>query len=379
MHYPIIIIYAAVISASLLGMMAQSQSIGDKGVVVTSVKKESFSFPLFFLSFLILFLTVFFTKSGTDISVYVDFYNNWTWGDLNDFQIEPANKVLYLVIRSVIPNPYIGLGVVKFLNLLLVYYSIYLLKDKINVGVAIFAYGALLYVYSFHLLRMMTALGLMFVAFSFELCNKRWRCLICLALSVCFHYSAIVGIIGYGFYLFFKLIRTNSWKVFVLIIVSVTWALFGTYIIIFLVKTIPVLNKYESYIQQGAHQGSGIMQYVWFIPVAYLLFRTYPKTKSIFYELACVLGVMTFLVGQLGYSFAVIGRAVYYCYYFFVFYLGYIDKNKEVISREKFVSYYPFTLTHIMVLYLVIKVLFDIVIGDMFVSNGLTEYLLIWD
>lgn len=384
MYYPIIIIYAAVIGASLLGRMSQSESVGRKVIIGQSLQKEeskkgTFSLPFFALSFLILFLVVFLTKSGTDIVSYVDFYNKWTWSDLGDFKIEPGNKILYLFIRLFISNPYVGLGIVKLINLSLVYYAIYLLRDKINVGIAIFAYGCLLYAYSFHLLRMMTALGLVFLAGSFELCNKRWKSIICLALSVCFHYTAIVAIIAYVFYLFLKLIRANAWKLFILVIISVAWALFGDVIIISLVKTIPVLSKYEGYIQQGAHQGSGMMQYLWFIPVVYLLFRTYPKDKNSFYEFACVFGVMTFLIGELGYSFAVIGRAVYYFYYFFVFYLGYIDKNKKMINPEKIIADFPFSLPQLMIIYLVVKVLFDIIIGNVFLSTGLTEYIFIWE
>lgn len=337
---------------------------------------QKFYLNRYLISFLILALLCILCKSGTDIPVYVNYYNLWGIDDLFSLDFEPGYVLFTVLIRLVFKNPYIGIGIIKIISIALVFRAVYLIRKRINVGIAISAYIGLLYIFNFHLLRMMMAVGLVFVAWAYEIIGKRKRCFLYLVIALFFHFSSFLAFFAYLYYLLLKK-NISTTKI---VISSLFWAIVFIYIPVILnsiIYNIGLFQKYKTYLAFSI--GSfGIVQFLLFIPVVLILINGYSRGKNdSFYVLSFVCGIMTFFTGCLGYVYATISRSVYYFYFFFVAYCAAASTHKEKITLTLGKAKCNGS-TLLFTLYILMQIFLYYIFGNGFSTNGMIDYLFIW-
>lgn len=331
----------------------------------------------FILSFLVLGLFCFCVKSGKDITPYVSYYNSWTIKDIAFTNYEPLYVAISLLLRIFIKNPYIGIGVIKLLSLLLVYASLYLLKDKINLGIATTAYIVLLYIYNFHLLRMMLALGMVFLALSLDLTEKtRWSYLLFIVAFMIHYTSIIVFVVFLCYKIFFKKINIVK-QGLILGVLLLFYANFNTWFSM-ITSYESFLSKYQSYVTDQATSGTGLVQIIMFIPILTVLYLEYKYSKETrLYKLGFLLGIMIFFTGSLGYIFPVVSRIAYYFLYFVICYWSMFDIKYHGVLLKFGKS--EISLSRVLqILYLLEHITVYFIVGNGFVSNGLDKIIYIW-
>ena len=338
----------------------------------------SFNLPLYILSFVVLASFCFFTKSGQDMEAYAIYYRQWSIKGLSDFTFEPLFKLTCILLRVFIKNPYIGLGVIKIFSLFLVYRAIYLMRDKLNVSLAIFAYLALgLYFFNFHLLRIMMAVAIVYLGLVYEILGKQKKCLTLLILAFFIHYTSIVIIVTYVVY------RTLGSKMTLRklsVILAVLMLIYSAAakLVDILVSNIPYFEKYNIYMYSN-QSGSGMLQMVLFIPVIYILISRNKKEKSeAFYKLSAMIGLVLFFCGCLGYVFQVIGRSLYFCYFFPIFYGASLTMKNDFIYI-KFGKKRISMLNVALALYLLLNIFVNFVALDMLNDKTFSQHMFIWE
>lgn len=333
----------------------------------------------YIISFLILGGICFFCKSGVDIPGYAYNYTNWSWSSLTDVSREPAYKILNILLSRVIPNPYIGLGVIKLLSLGLVFYSAYIVREKINVGMAIFSYCCLLYIYNFQILRLMLALGIVFLALSLEMNGKSIKCIILLVLAFFFHYTSIFVLLTYAGA---KILGRKMTVLRAILIGVILVLLFqnSVYFINRLQSSVVYFQKYESYTRNMSSTAGigGIGQLLFFIPILVVLILNYRNEhESKEYAFHFILGIMTFACGSLGYLLPNT-RMTFYFYYFFFYYCAALP-----LKYDRYVLKIGRTLSigmqsSMIILYLLLRLILYLASGGI-ESNGLEIYQFIWN
>ncbi len=349
----------------------------DVGYKVTAYKYEEFSNVYFVISFLLLALPCFFCGEGKDMFVYVQLYNSWSFADLKDFSFEPGYILLNLFLRFFFKNAYFALGIIKVLSIFLVYMSLYLLRDRLNVGFSVLSYVILLYIFNFHLLRMSLALGVIFIAMTCELIGKSKRALLGMAVAFFFHYTSLIVLLAYCIYKLFGKKITFA-KISFLAAVLVLLYINIVPLLNYLVPIIKLFNKYETYLD-SANSYVGIVQFLLFIPIAYILVMLYKNgSQDKFYILNTIFGIMLFFSGSLGYLLPVISRTVYYFFYCVMTLSASTqlvnDKYVFVAGKLRINSVTVFS-----ILYLLMQTVISYVLNDAFSSNGLTQYTLWWN
>lgn len=323
------IIYILILLSAIMFAFLSQSSVEIVGAESSSTKKYGFNQLFFTISFLILFIFSALAKNGPDIPAYVSIYNNVNLNDLADFGIEAGYELLCIVLRVIIKNPYVGIGVIKFISLYMIYRAIYLLKHKIRVGFAVAGYVILLYLLSFFLLRIMLAIGMVYLALAYEVIGKRKNAILFLIFAFLFHYTSIVVFIAYIIYILLGTKLTVK-KILLFGLCGFTVTLVAKRVISVLVSLIPVMEKYKTY--GMSNDNNGIGQLILFLPIVYLIFcfnRTEKSDK--FYRVGVVSAIMAFMFGSLGYVYEVIGRIVYYFYFFAIMYGAYImNKNDRI-------------------------------------------------
>lgn len=352
-------------------------TITDTCDTVNTNRYKSFFLPFWIVSFLLLALPCFFCGAGTDIHVYVQLYENFTFESLSDFTFEAGYVLLNIFLRIFFKNAYIGLGIIKVLSLFLVYKALYMIRDRVNLGFSILSYVVLLYIFNFHLLRMTLAVGIIFLALSYELLEMSKKAVVLMSIAVLMHYTALIVLLTFFVYK----IMGKEIKVRKIAILSIALIVIYSSIIPIvqnIISSFNIFNKYTTYLNK-AGTNIGVIQIILFIPIAYILIKTYKERKNDkFYTLNLLFGIMLLFSGSLGYVIPVASRIVYYFFWFAVAFFGAapLIKDKHVFSfGKKRIN----SITMFAILYLVLQAFITYVLIGAFVSNGLTKYTLWWN
>lgn len=335
-----------------------------------------FSAVCFFISFLCLAIPSFCCGEGTDMPVYVNLYKSWTLSNLTSTKFEPGFILVTLVLRVFFKNPYVGLGILKVLSIFLVYRALYMLRDRISMGLSITSYVVLLYIYNFHLLRISLAIGMVFLALSCDLCGRKKAAVLLLVGTAFVHYSSLMVLAAF---LVYRLLGRKI-QVTKIILLGLSLVVFYAGIMPFienLTVSVSSFDKYSVYLKNKSSD-IGIVQFVLFIPILYILLMNYRHGKGErFYILSFLFGIMLFFSGSLGYLFPVAGRMTYYFFWFAVVFFGATplmrDRIVFVAGKVRVNS-----VTVVSFLYLALQALITYVLTNSFVSNGLTRYTFWW-
>lgn len=373
MYISLIIIILAVFFACISQRKRVPATHSNSNSIV--IQYNYFNSYLFLISFFLLFILCFLSKTGDDIPAYVYYYSNWTWKDLLDFEVETGYKLLCLLLRIFFRNPYVGIGVIKFISLALVFQSIYMLRDRLNVGFAVFAYVCILYVHAFHLLRIMIAVGLVYLAYAYIIKGKKKQGFILLLLSALFHYSSIIVFIAYIIYRIVG--KTLTIRKLIIVSLVLLFVYFNVEILVKLgVSNLGILSKYSIYIT-NIESGSGLAQLILFLPILYIILTLNPTDKNDnMYILCSIIGIMSFFAGSLGYIFEVIGRSTYYFNYFTIIYCATMPVRKDKVYVN--VGFTEFNIrTVLSFVYILLYLAFTYVIPGKSVDI-ITEYEFFW-
>lgn len=362
------------ILAEVIAIISQKSCTLDNNIV-----KRKVVLWYYLLSFAILSSLCFFCKSGADIATYSYLYTSWEVNDLfSSLDIEFGYKALCILLRLVFKNPYIGLGIIKVISIALVYRAVYLIQDRVYIGLAVLSYIVLLYVCNYCLLRMMLAVGIVFVAFAYEINGKRKRCVLYLILAFAFHYSSIVALMSFAFYIILgKKISIGKMTISA-IVLGIMYVSFE-FIFNRATSSVEVFQKYAGYSQGSIYSSSGIAQLILFIPVLIILIYGYRNGQTdAFYKLSLVCGVMTFFTGSLGYIYSVTSRSVYYFYFFFVGYgASVMTKDNKIVFKFGRVRFSISTLA--LIIYLLMILYLNYILGNTLASAGLEKIIFIWE
>lgn len=343
---------------------------------VTINKYQKFTVAYYVMSFLSLAIPCFVCGTGTDMPVYIDIYENASLNTINDSKFEPGYILLNIILRFFFKNAYIGLGVIKVVSLFLIYKSLYMLRDRVHIGFSIASYVVLLYIFNYHLLRICLAVGMVFLALSYEMCGKTKRSFVLLASTIFIHYSSLIVLITFIAYK----ILGREMRPLKIVILSLLLMIIYTSIVPIVssvLTSVTRFDKYSTYFNQ-ATTDSGKIQLILFVPIAYILLIAYRYGKrDKFYILNFLFGLMLYFAGSLGYIFPVAGRTTYYFFWFAVAFFGATpllrDKIVFVAGKVRINS-----TSVVAVVYLILQGIISYFLTNSFVSNGLTQFIPWW-
>lgn len=367
------------ILAVIFAFLSQKKKVAaaDTGGGVTTHRYEQFSNVYFMISFLLLAVPCFFCGTGTDMQIYVPLYESSTLSDVISSKYEPGYVLLTVLLKVFINDPYVGLGLIKVASLYMVYKSFYMLRDRVQLGFAVLSYVVLLYIFNYHLLRMMLALGLVFLALSYEMMGESKKSLSLIAAAFFFHYTSAIVLLAYVIYRWLKKEMTFV-KLMVLSVVLVSVYLFAVPILRSIIASYESFGKYQTYLKDAVTD-RGLAQIVLFLPILFILKVTYDRnTKDGLYVISLVFGVMLFFTGSLGYQIPVVSRMTYYFTWIAMVYFAVtplIDDKYILVAG----SWRMNSTTAASIIYLVLQCVIMYVLNDSFASNGLAQYTVWWE
>ncbi len=132
--------------------------------------------PYLFLSCIIAWFFLAFTNIGVDYNSYymIAYRSNWDTYN-NIISVEPGFAILCTTIKNIVGNnPDAVIFFLKTIQIGLAFLSIYILREKIDVGYAVLAYMTLVYLPSFYLLSIVLAGSIVFVAIALVIKREKY-------------------------------------------------------------------------------------------------------------------------------------------------------------------------------------------------------------
>ncbi|MCF8019087.1 MAG: EpsG family protein [Vallitaleaceae bacterium] len=337
----------------------------------------------FYFSFCVLCFFSVFTKSGTDLQQYISIYNSsnltiqWILGGGTS---EYGFRLFFATLHYFIKNPYIGIGIVKGMSLLIVYISVHRMRFKIDVGASILFYVAVFYFPGFNVIRLTFAGSICLLASVFLYENKNFKAVLLAIIAITIHTSAVLYLIAvlilfaYRFVSVLGKIR-NIFALLGLVLVS----MFGTTLIHYLLHNTDLFaTRYTNYMDNTSTSGFG--QYVYYSIIIVLLLNAYRwiKDKRMIEE-TLVLTVAGFAVALLGYDVGMISRAaIYFMFPFMIFMPFYLmERLKQGRRKLHFRRFRYQELKNIIILYCVFR--YMIMISDVLYKSSIYNYTFLWE
>ncbi|MDO5558723.1 MAG: EpsG family protein [Oscillospiraceae bacterium] len=335
----------------------------------------------FSLSFILVWFFYVFNNTGTDLPVYINIYDSSQldpqWINANG--LEKGYRVINALLHLVIKDPYIGIGLLKTVQITLVYICIYIMRDKINLGYSIMGYMALFYFQSFNLIRLSLAGSICLLSFVLVY-NKKYLLSIIIGIAAAtIHTTAVIflfAVLFYAFYNTFKMYKT-LWLMNLLLVIPII-IVFGRRIIISILMNSNFIERYNSYTEDTG--SIGVMQIIFYLPAFIMFFiisRAGFKENERITDLCYILTLFGFAVAMLGYSIGLFARmSFYFAQTFIVFMPYYIQNRSEIIRNRTFRMLSPGTFSGVITFYWIFR--FVTTISGLFIPSGLSEYKLVF-
>ena len=223
----------------------------------------------FFLSFLVACFFCACTNIGVDYQNYVAIIRRAEFDNL--FSGEVGLNLLFLMLKVFLCENTDGvIFVSKTLAMAIAYYAIYRVRNKVDLGLAVFAYMFLSYLRFFLIgMHLSTALILLSLVYLVEDNNKRaWGSYF---IGCTIHYSAILLFPAYLLFYVITIFKKKISKLMIgLLSVSYLVAMLCVSSIYRLVTSnISFLSHYAEHGIINDYQGTGLMQIVFFLPIVY--------------------------------------------------------------------------------------------------------------
>lgn len=310
-----IILYLSIIAITCL-MALNVEKYNKKARV------KAFKPFFFFLTFIIPALFITFTDTGTDYySYYRIIESRHTLKDIvDDINTEPFFTLWSTIGWGIWKNPHMIIWSMKMGSLLVIFYSFYILRNKIDVFLAIASYMCIAYLLSFYLISIHLAACFISLAFAFILKERYYKGLFFAFIACGMHYSAALAflpIVAYKFVVSNKAgKKVSSWRMIIVVVVTIIAYYSFTSILASMVSSYEQLEHYGKYIDSmgnGESKGLGIVQIIFYSPIAYILYRIYKNksySKSIF-VLFLFFSAFGFASAELGYIIPILIRSFF--------------------------------------------------------------------
>lgn len=299
-----IFLYVSILCISTLcSMMAQKRRVLNGKVVYY------FRFRWYVASFLVAWFFCAFTDIGVDYSNYIRIISSASLDNL--FSGEVGLNALAVLFKFFLGNNFDGVYfALKTSAILIAYYAIWKLRNKANLGLAVFSYILLSYL-RFYLVGMhiSTALVLLSIVYLVEDCDRKALISYCLACTM--HYSAVLLTPAY---LLFYLIMWRGKRIsrIMIVLLSIAYLLivyFASSLYMFLTSSISIFSHYAEHGLIDKYQGTGLMQFVFFAPILYMGLQMHKKhSNKRLINMTLIWGITSFFFGMLGYSMNVVAR-----------------------------------------------------------------------
>jgi len=279
--------------------------------------------PFFFImAFLIPAIFITFTDTGTDYySYYGIIESRHTLRDLiDDVNTEPLFTLWSTIGWGLWGNPHMVIWSMKLGSLIALFCSFYFLRDKIDLFLAVTAYMCIAYFLSFYLISINLAASFIALAVAFIIKDKYYKGLFLSLIACGFHYSALlalVPILAYKFIYFDSNAKKIS-KFRLLLVAVIAIIVFYSFanIALSLVSSYEQLEHYNKYLESmsgESSKGLGIVQFLFYSPIAYLLYymyknKQYSRSLFVFFLLFSIFG---FASAELGYVIPILIRSFF--------------------------------------------------------------------
>ena len=302
------IFYIIIIAISSFFAFKSHIEIDEKGE-----KKIKFRKIFFLLSFLISWFIISFTNIGSDYENYYYIIDRLTWSNYNIFSSEePGMNLVFLIIREIVHNTDVTIFIIKTITIAIIFYTFYIIKEKLKVGYAVLSYLLLVYLSSFYLITISLAASIVYLAIDLKVYkDKKILPIILILIAAQLHNSAYIVLPMYMMILiFYNNKQVKLKKILICIIYIITILLSG-----FIFNYFSTSVKGFHYNNYGTNDfsGTGIMVIFMYLPLLllYCYIKKYNKNEkmnSAFF----VLALTSCMFKILSYRFRVIERMEYY-------------------------------------------------------------------
>ena len=267
----------------------------------------------FILAFLIPWIVIAFTNIGSDYKNYYYIIDRLNWNNYNKYVSEEAGmNLMFLTIRNIVNNTDITIFFIKTITMLLIYSTFYIIRDKIKIGYAVFAYLLLVYLPSFYLLTITLAASIVYLAIILRIYkNKKIIPVVLILLAAQLHNSAYIIL---PMYFFITLLMDNKQvklKKIIFTVAYVSVIFLASFIFDYFSTSVQGFH-YKGY-GSNSYSGTGIMLIVMYVPllIIYLYLKKYNK-NNLMNNAFFAFMLTSLLFKLLSYKFTVIERMEYY-------------------------------------------------------------------
>lgn len=297
----------------------------------------------FVLSFAILWFFAAFADCGTDRESYRNIFENVVFSNLFDGWQEPGFVLFNLVFRILGDNPWIILIAISTVTLLLLYSTMYHVREEIVLGYAVLSYGTLFFAQSLSLMRMYMAATILFFGIRYLRKNQYVYYIIVVLIATMIHYSSLVMILPM-LLIFFLYHKRYEFMLHLLLVVAVLCL--GLILVVEcapILSQISIFSRFQRYLEDMKFSGIGMLQFVYNIPICFLVLGTLHNMDENRKRIACSFTVAHFFICIMSYIIPVLGRAVGLFSILYMYVLPYCfkivneDRSRGKISKKVFV------------------------------------------
>lgn len=289
--------------------------------------------------FVVLFIFLALRDVGTDLPVYKEIFQYSNTDYAESYGIEPGFLFLNRMIRFCTSNENVAILLFSFLSIYFVYKIIEYYADEIDLSLALFGFVTMFYFQSFSLLRIYLVTYFLCYTFKFMMNGDVKRYILCIFLSVFFHYSALLMLLPVLFYIIYR----RSRKLFLL---GIIFLLVGFSVSLQYLSLLNVFERYATYtVGEVESSGTGFGQVLYHLPLflLYIYLRT-KRYKSFALDLFLIYTLFSFFYGMMGYKILVIGRL---SIYFMVIYVILIPYLMSLLKKNRDKMYYAIKILYI--------------------------------
>ena len=347
--------------------------LGFLGSDDTKIIKKKYKKVFFICSFSVATLFYVFSNTGMDLIQYVNRYMEaqLSTAYLTKQTMEAGYLLLNAVLKLVIEDPFMGIGVIKLISMILVFDSIYELRNEINVGYSILFYMSLFYFQGFNLIRLTLSGAICFFAFVRLYKEKYISAFIAVLIAISIHTSAILFLIAIvSFVVFTRMPRWRTVLMPILFLITLLMIVLGKGIITYFISSGSFL-RYEQYMDVVG--SAGIMQIVFYVPVfiiMYCMWRLFKTTQWRFVSLALLFCLFGFMFAMIGYDIGIVSRAAIYFGMNFTVLIPFYMKWKKSTNKRGLFAYDVIAVS--ITTYAVVR--YILTMSSIFVVSGLSHH-----
>lgn len=262
-----------------------------------------------FVSFLIHWIFLAFTNTGSDYDNYYRIVQT-PFDELFEVS-EPVFTGLGSLFTGMFGNPDISIFCIKTLTVILLYICFYKIRKRTSLGLAILAYNSFLLLQGMLVIAQHLAVVLFFLSILLLLENRNKLSIFLIILACFVHNSVFIILLIYPVYYYFH-IRKKIIPLFIIFLIALVIGIVLnslSELLTYILFLFPIFDHYSSYDMILDYEGTGLMQYIFFIPIFYYVYKIYKSSSSNrMKNISILLTFMAFTCALVGYRIEVFSR-----------------------------------------------------------------------